>query len=60
MSTASPHHAAASCPCEECLTARIRATAAQAAGRDLSALRARLDGARDVSGVRSTSLRSAS
>ena len=45
MSTTSPRHGAPGCPCEECLTARIRLTAAQAAeGRDLSGLRARLDG----------------
>lgn len=45
MSTSSPHPGAPGCPCEECLTARIRLTAAHAAdGRDLSGLRARLDG----------------
>jgi hypothetical protein len=45
MSTPSPRHGAPGCPCEECLTARIRLTAALAAdGRDMSGLRARLDG----------------
>ena len=45
MSSTSPRHGAPGCPCEECLTDRIRLTAAQAAaGRDLSGLRARLDG----------------
>lgn len=45
MSTPSPRHGAPGCPCEECLTARIRLTAALAAdGRDVSGLRARLDG----------------
>jgi hypothetical protein len=44
MSTPSPRHGAEGCQCEECLTARIRISAAQAAdGRDLSGLRARLD-----------------
>jgi hypothetical protein len=42
--TSSPRHGAPGCPCEECLTARIRLTAALAAdGRDMSGLRARLD-----------------
>jgi hypothetical protein len=45
MSTPSPRHGAPGCPCEECLTARICLTAAMAAdGRDMSGLRARLDG----------------
>ena len=45
MSTPSPRHGAPGCPCEDCLTARIRLSAALAAdGRDLSGLRARLDG----------------
>ena len=43
--TSSPRHGAPGCPCEECLTSRIRATAALAAdGRDMTGLRARLDG----------------
>jgi hypothetical protein len=42
--TSSPRHGAPGCPCEECLTARIRLTAQLAAdGRDLTGLRARLD-----------------
>lgn len=42
--TSSPRHGAPGCPCEECLTARIRLTAALAAdGRDLTGLRSRLD-----------------
>ena len=45
MSTPSPRHGAEGCQCEECLTARIQVSAALAAdGRDLSRLRARLDG----------------
>jgi hypothetical protein len=47
MSTQPPRHGdtAAGCPCEECLTARIRLSAAIAAdGRDMSLLRQRLDG----------------
>jgi hypothetical protein len=47
MSTPSPRHGATAegCPCEECLSARIRLSAAIAAdGRDLSVLRQRLDG----------------
>jgi len=47
MSTPSPQHGAEGCRCEECLTDRIRVTAALAAGRDMSGLRARLDGTRD-------------
>ena len=44
MST-SPRHGAPGCPCEECLTARIELSAALASdGRDMSGLRARLDG----------------
>jgi hypothetical protein len=43
--TSSPRHGAPGCPCEECLTARIRLTAEIAAdGRDMTPLRARLDG----------------
>jgi hypothetical protein len=43
--TSSPRHGAPGCPCEDCLTARIRLTAAMAAdGRDMTGLRARLDG----------------
>lgn len=39
MSTPSPRHGAAGCPREECLTARVRLTAALAADwRDLSGL----------------------
>jgi hypothetical protein len=42
--TSSPRHGAPGCPCEECLTARIRLTAELAAdGRDMAGLRARLD-----------------
>jgi hypothetical protein len=42
--TSSPRHGAPGCPCEECLTARIRLTAEMAAnGRDMTGLRARLD-----------------
>ena len=42
--TSSPRHGAPGCPCEDCLSARIRLTAALAAdGRDLTGLRARLD-----------------
>jgi hypothetical protein len=42
--TSSPRHGAPGCPCEECLTARIRLTAELAAdGRDMTGLRARLD-----------------
>ena len=47
MSTPPPRHGdtAAGCPCEECLSARIRLAAAVAAdGRDMSVLRQRLDG----------------
>jgi hypothetical protein len=47
MSTPPPRHGdtATGCPCEECLTARIRLSAANAAdGRDMSVLRKRLDG----------------
>jgi hypothetical protein len=47
MSTPPPRHGdtAAGCPCEECLSARIRFAAAVAAdGRDMSVLRSRLDG----------------
>ena len=43
--TSSPRHGAPGCPCEDCLTARISLTAALAASdRDLTGLRARLDG----------------
>lgn len=46
MST-SPRHGQAGCPCEDCLTARIRLSVERAAdGRDMSALRSRLDGVR--------------
>jgi hypothetical protein len=42
--TSSPRHGAPGCPCEECLTARIRLTAEMANdGRDMTGLRARLD-----------------
>jgi hypothetical protein len=42
--TPSPHLGGPDCPCGECLTARIRLSAAEAAeGRDISGLRARLD-----------------
>jgi hypothetical protein len=42
--TSSPRHGAPGCPCEECLTARIRLTAEMASdGRDMTGLRARLD-----------------
>jgi hypothetical protein len=42
--SSSPRHGAPGCPCEECLTARIRLTADLAAdGRDMTGLRARLD-----------------
>ena len=59
MSTPSPRHGAEGCQCEECLTARIRISAAQAAdGRDMSGLRARLDGNKDCY-ARSSTLRSA-
>jgi hypothetical protein len=46
MSTPSPRHGdtAEGCPCEECLSARIRFAAAAADGRDMSVLRQRLDG----------------
>jgi hypothetical protein len=47
MSTPPPRHGdtATGCPCEECLTARIRHSAAIAAdGRDMTVLRERLDG----------------
>lgn len=61
MSTSSPHPGAPGCPCEECLTARIRLTAAQAAdGRDLSGLRARLDGFKVCIAAPAELLRSAS
>ncbi len=61
MSTPSPRHGAESCPCEGCLTARIRLSAAQAAnGRDMSGLRARLDGTKDVHSESLGILRSAS
>ena len=61
MSTPSPRHGAEGCPCEECLTARIRLSAAQAAdGRDMSGLRARLDGNKDFHSESLGILRSAS
>jgi hypothetical protein len=42
--SSSPRHGAPGCPCQECLTARIRLTADLAAdGRDMTGLRARLD-----------------
>ncbi len=60
MSTPSPRHGAEGCPCEECLTARIRLSAAQAAdGRDMSGLRARLDGHKDCYQPSAGTLRSA-
>jgi hypothetical protein len=59
MSTPSPRHGAEGCQREECLTARIRLSAAQAAdGRYMSGLRARLDGNQDCYGQSGT-LRSA-
>jgi hypothetical protein len=52
--TPSPRHGAPGCRCEECLTDRIRLTVAMAAdGRDLSGLRARLDGFRARVGITS-------
>ena len=43
MSTTTPH-GAAGCPCEDCLGARIRLTAAMATyGRDTAGLRERLN-----------------
>jgi hypothetical protein len=43
--TPSPHLGGPNCRCEECLTALIRTSAVKAAsGRDLSDVRARLDG----------------
>lgn len=61
MSTPSPRHGAEGCPCEECLTARIRVSAAQAAaGRDMSGLRARLDGNKDCHSASLSTLWSAS
>jgi hypothetical protein len=60
MSTPSPRHGAEGCPCEECLTARIRLSAAQAAsGRDMTGLRARLDGSEDSYAESAGILRSA-
>ena len=60
MSTPSPRHGAEGCPCEECLTARIRLSAAQAAnGRDMTGLRARLDGNKDSYSESAGILRSA-
>lgn len=60
MSTPSPRHGAEGCPCEECLTARIRLSAAQAAdGRDMSGLRARLDGNQDRHSASFSTFRSA-
>ncbi len=60
MSTPSPRHGAEGCPCEECLTARIRLSAALAAdGRDMSGLRARLDGNKDCHIASVSTLRSA-
>jgi hypothetical protein len=59
--TSSPRHGAPGCPCEECLTARIRLTAEMAAdGRDTSGLRARLDGLKVRVAVPAVVLRSAS
>lgn len=61
MSTTPPRHGAPGCPCEDCLTARIRLTAALAAdGRDLSGLRARLDGFKVRFAAATEILRSAS
>ena len=59
--TSSPRHGAPGCPCEECLTARIRLTAAIAAdGRDMTGLRARLDDFKVRVQVPAVVLRSAS
>ena len=56
MSTTPPRQVAPGCPCEDCLTARIRLTAALAAdGRDLSGLRVRLDGLNSADILRSAS-----
>jgi hypothetical protein len=58
--SSSPRHGAPGCPCEECLTARIRLTAALAAdGRDMTGLRARLDLFK-IAPVRAVALRSVS
>ena len=60
MSTPSPRHGAAGCPCEECLTARIRLVVAQAANhRDMTGLRARLDGNKDIRSESAGIMRSA-
>ena len=59
MSTPSPRHGAAGCPCEECLTARIRMSAALAAHRDMTGLRARLDGKKDIRSESAGIMRSA-
>jgi hypothetical protein len=59
--TSSPRHGAPGCPCEECLTARIRLTAELAAtGRDMTGLRARLDDFRLRVAAPAVVLRSAS
>lgn len=59
--SSSPRHGDPGCPCEECLTARIRQTAAMAAdGRDLAGLRARLDGSKVHLAAPVEALRSAS
>jgi hypothetical protein len=59
--TSSPRHGAPGCPCEECLTARIRLTAELAAdGRDMTGLRARLDDFRVLVTTAPVTLRSVS
>lgn len=59
--SSSPRHGAPGCPCEECLTARIRLTAAMAAdGRDMTDLRERLDDFKLPIAVPAVALRSVS